>query len=287
MILSNCAICNSKESRFIKEQKASRLFSSLGIKMPLSQVLLLNPILSSGFKINKIIKEFLLGEDKLMPEMHVKQPGSTYSAWRPIYKKGYKKLTKQKKHDIFKTKKIKLAFNVIWLMEILKIYLKSISDKVLRVKALSIAKNLSYHGYQRGFASMVYKLIDKKTSDGALKSEVMSNEELVNELHKPIVRQFEKRKLYFSFKENIWGANLADKQLISKSNKEFLFLLQFIEIYSKFAWVGSMKDKKGVTIANAFQNILDESNLIINKYGWIKEVGVTTDQGNDDYKIML
>ena len=188
MISSNCAICNSKESRFIKEQKASRLFSSLGIKMPLSQVLLLNPILSWGFKINKIIKKFLLGEDKLMPEMHVKQPGSTYSAWRPIYKKGYKKLTKQKKHDIFKTKKIKLAFNVIWLMEILKIYLKSISDKVLRVKALSIAKNLSYHGYQRGFASMVYKLIDKKTSDGALKSEVMSNEELVNELHKPIVR---------------------------------------------------------------------------------------------------
>ena len=123
-----------------------------------------------------------------MPEMHVKQPGSTYSAWRPIYKKGYKKLTKQKKHDIFKTKKIKLAFNVIWLMEILKIYLKSISDKVLRVKALSIAKNLSYHGYQRGFASMVNKLIDKKTSDGALKSEIMSNEELVNELHKPIVR---------------------------------------------------------------------------------------------------
>ena len=110
MILSNCAICNSKESRFIKEQKATRLFSSLGIKMPLSQVLLLNPILSSGFKINKIIKEFLLGEDKLMPEMHVKQPGSTYSAWRPIYKKGYKKLTKQKNHDIYKTKKNKACF---------------------------------------------------------------------------------------------------------------------------------------------------------------------------------
>ena len=75
--------------------------------------------------------------------------------------------------------------------------------------------------------------------------------------------------------------------MISKSNKEFLFLLWFIEIYSKFAWVGSMKDKKGVTIANTFQNILDESNLIINKYGWTKEVGVTTGQGNDDYKIML
>ena len=51
------------------------------------------------------------------------------------------------------------------------------------------------------------------------KSKIMSNSELAEELHKPIIRKFGKRKVYSSFKENIWGADLADMQLISKFNK--------------------------------------------------------------------
>ena len=49
-------------------------------------------------------------------------------------------------------------------------------------------------------------------------------------------------------------------QLISKFNKEFRFLLYVIDIYSKYAWVIPLKDKKRITITNAFQKILDESN---------------------------
>ena len=63
-----------------------------------------------------------------------------------------------------------------------------------------------------------------------------------------------------SFIDNIWGANLADMQLISKFNKGFIFLLRIIDIYSKYVWVILLKNIKGITIANAFQKVLDESN---------------------------
>ena len=68
-------------------------------------------------------------------------------------------------------------------------------DKVLRDKAFSFAKVPQYDGYQRGLASMVYKCFDKKTSDGAIKNEFLSNKELTEELHKPIIRKLEKRKV--------------------------------------------------------------------------------------------
>ena len=75
---------------------------------------------------------------------------------------------------------------------------------------------------------MVYKFFDKQTSGantsgGAVKSEIMSNQELSEELHKPIIRKFEKRKVHSSFIDNIWGADIADMQLISKFNKGIIF----------------------------------------------------------------
>ena len=65
--------------------------------------------------------------------------------------------------------------------------------------------------------------------------------------------------MYSRFKDNIWGANLADMQLISKVNKGFRFLLCIIDIFSKYAWVVPLKDKKDVSILNAFQKILNDS----------------------------
>ena len=72
----------------------------------------------------------------------------------------------------------------------------------------------------------------------------MSNEELAEELRKPIIRKFKKRKLYSSFIDNIWSADLADMQLISKFNKGIRFLLVVIGIFSKYAWVIPLKHKK-------------------------------------------
>ena len=64
-------------------------------------------------------------------------------------------------------------------------------DKILRDKAFNMAKNPKYDGYQRGLVSMIYKYFDKKASGGGIKNENISNQELVEELHKPISRKFE------------------------------------------------------------------------------------------------
>ena len=76
-------------------------------------------------------------------------------------------------------------------------------------------------------------LTDKSASGGAIKS--ISNEKLTEELHKPIIRKFKSRKIYSSFKDNNWGAHLADMQLISTFNKGFRFLLCVVDIFSKYA----------------------------------------------------
>ena len=65
--------------------------------------------------------------------------------------------------------------------------------------------------------------------------------------------------------DNIWDADLTDMQLISKFNKGFKLLLCVIDIFSKYAWVIPLKDKKGIIITNAFQTFLDECNCKPNK----------------------
>ena len=132
-------------------------------------------------------------------------------------------------------------------------------DKILREKAYKIAKDPKYSGSQRGLASMVYKFFDKKTAGSGVKS-IPQNEQLAEELHKPIIKKFKKRKVYSIFKNYIWSADLAEMQLISKFNKGFRFLLCVIDIYSKYSWVVLLKDKKGVIIVNAFQKILKQSS---------------------------
>ena len=114
---------------------------------------------------------------------------------------------------------------------------------------------------------MVYKFFDSKVSGGGAKL-IPENEQLAEELHKPIIRKFEKRKVYSTFKENIWGVDLADMQLLSKYNKGIRFLLCVIDIFSKYAWVAPLKDKKGISIVKAFQSILKQSNRKPNKI-WI------------------
>ena len=83
---------------------------------------------------------------------------------------------------------------------------------------------------------------------------------LINNWKKPIIRKFEKEKVHSPVKDNIWGADLADMQLINKFSIGFRFLLCVIDIHSKYAWVILLKDKKGIAITNAFQKTLDETN---------------------------
>ena len=151
--------------------------------------------------------------------------------------------------------------------------------KILRNRAFNIAKDQKYDGYQRRLASMVYKFFEKKSKGSDAKHVNIKltpqNQQLAEEFHKPIIRKFEKRKVYATFKDNIWGADLADMQLLSKYNKGIRFLLCVIDIFSKYAWVVPIKDKKGVSIATAFQSILKQSNRKPNKI-WV-------DKGSEFY----
>ena len=100
----------------------------------------------------------------------------------------------------------------------------------------------------------------QKLQVGKLK--IISNKVLAEELRKPIIRKLEKSKVYSAFIYNILGADPVDIQLISKFNEGFRFLLCFINTYK------DKKDKKGITITNAFQNFLNELNHKPNKI-WV------------------
>ena len=133
---------------------------------------------------------------------------------------------------------------------------------------------------------MVYTFFDSKVASPDKKSVgsgakrvntklIPQNEQLAEELHKPIISKFKKRKVYSTFKDNIWGVDLADMQLLSKYNKGIRFLLCVIDIFSKYAWVVPLKDKKGISIVKAFQSILKQSNRKPNKI-WV-------DKGSEFY----
>ena len=92
---------------------------------------------------------------------------------------------------------------------------RTASDKILHDKAFCITKNAKYDGYQRGTATMVYNLFNKKASDSGIESKNMSDKQLAKEIHKPIIRKLNK-KSKFVF---IWGAYLAEMQLIRKLSK--------------------------------------------------------------------
>ena len=119
---------------------------------------------------------------------------------------------------------------------------------------------------------MVYNFFEKKSSGSGVsmhgKNKIEQNHQLPDELHKPIIKEFKKRTIYSGFKDNILGSDLADMQLISTFNKGFRFLLRVIDIFSKYAWIIPMKDKKGVSIVNGFQKVLNKSGRKPNKI-WV------------------
>ena len=126
MLLSKCAICGSKKWRYIKNEEAKGLLRNLGIKTPLGKVPILGDILflRVRIKMNEIVSMFLLVGDKCMPEMHLKQPGFTYSACGP-FTKNKERLQKFKEtgdmNYIYKMNLKRLVFSMIWHIEILKI----------------------------------------------------------------------------------------------------------------------------------------------------------------------
>ena len=174
--------------------------------------------------MNPIVNKFSLAGDTFMPEMHLKQPGFTYSACGPFTKNKQrikKFMQTGDRNYIYRNEFDKACFQHDMAYGKSK-YLekRTQSDKALKDKAVPIANNQKFDGYQRGSASIVYKFFDKKSKGDGIKNEIKRNQQLANELHKPIIRKFKKRKVYSSFKDNIWCVDLADMQLISKYKKK-------------------------------------------------------------------
>ena len=155
--------------------------------------------------MNKIVNKFLLVGDKCMPEMHLKQPGFTYSARTPFTKNKERigKFMQTGNTDIiYKNELHKVCFQHDMANGKSKDLVKRTQlDKVLKDKAFKIASNPNWDGYQRELASMVYNFFDKKSKESGIINE--PNYQLGNELHKPIIRKFKKRKVYSFFRDNI------------------------------------------------------------------------------------
>ena len=229
-----------------------------------------------------------------MPEMHLRQPQFVYSACGPFtrHEERIKKFkqTGDTRH-IYRNELDKDCFQHDSAYADYKDLInRTKSDKVLRDKAYNIASNPKYGGYQRGLASMVYKFFDKKsmgsgiarsflkrvTKDTAEPSSLeRSSSILADELHKPVIKNFEKRKVYSQFKDNIWGIDLAEMQSLSRKNKGIKYLLYTIDLFSKYAFVVPLKDKKGISIVNAFNKKIKQSGRKPNKI-WV-------DQGSEFY----
>ena len=142
--------------------------------------------------MNEIINTFLLVGDKFMPDMHLKQPGFTYSDCSPFTKNKERiEIFMQTGNTdfIYKNELDKACFQHDMVYGKSKDLIKRTqSHKFLKGKAFTIANNPNYDGYQRGLASMVYKFFDKKSKGSGIINE--PNYQLANELHKPIIKKF-------------------------------------------------------------------------------------------------
>ena len=123
--------------------------------------------------MNQIVNKFLLAGDKFMPEMHLRQPGFTYSACGPFTRNKQrilKFMLTGEKNYIYKNELDKACFQHDMAFGKYKdLEKRTQSDKVLKNKAFEIASNPKYDGYQRGLASMVYKFFDKKSKGSGIK----------------------------------------------------------------------------------------------------------------------
>ena len=235
--------------------------------------------------MNNVINNFLLAGDKFMPKMHLRQPRFVYSACGPFTR--HKERIKEFKRTgdtryIYRNELDKACFQHDSAYADHKDLInRTEADKFLRDKSYDIVSNPEYDGYQRGLASMVYKFFDKKSTGSGFKklkntaepsALACSSSILADEHHKPIIRKFNKRKVYSQFKDNIWGVDLADMQSLTRKNKGIKYLLCAIDLYSKYVFVIPLKDKKGISIVNAFNKIIKQSNRKPNKI-WVNQGG--------------
>ena len=159
--------------------------------------------------MNNVINKFLLAGDKFMPEIHLRQPQFTYSACGP-FTKHKQRIQKFKETEdtnyIYENELDTACFaHDAAYSDSKDLIQRTVADKILKNRAFNSAKDQIYDEYQRGLASMVYKFFDSKASGSGAKhiktKLTPQNQQLAEELHKPIIKKIEKRAV---FKGNIW-----------------------------------------------------------------------------------
>ena len=213
-----------------------------------------------------IINRFLLIGDKFLSEMHLWDPKvGKYFACGPFTRHKQRIndfMNDGKLSHILKNKLDAACFQHDFSYAKYKDRLQK-SDVVLKNKALKIAMSPKINGYQRGLTSAVYTFFDKRTKGSGIENKI-----LAEELYKPVIKIFKRRKVYSSFKDNIWGIDLADVSLISKFNNGIKYLLCVIDLFSRYSWVIPLTNRKGDSIVEGLKKILNTSNRKLNKI-WV------------------
>ena len=134
----------------------------------------------------------------------------------------------------------------------------------MKDRANEIATNCNYDAYKTASASMVYRFFEEKTGSGTIAA---------SKAGVRVTKKVKRRKFYARFKDNIWAADLAE--LESSKNKNAKYLLCVIDVFTIYAWVKPLKDKKRKAVFNATIKIVNEYNRKPNKLGLIKEENFT------------
>ena len=167
-----------------------------------------------------------------MSELHLKQPGFTYNSCG-VFTKYFERIQKFRKTVIFeyiyRNELDQVCFpHYAAHSDSKNVAKRTIAVKILKDRASEIYRNPKYHGYQRVLASMVHMFFDKKNR---IRSECKWK---TSSRIKPVIKNFKSRRAYAKFKDNIWAADLAEKGSLSSKN---CYLLCFIDVYTKYAWV--------------------------------------------------
>ena len=204
-----------------------------------------------------------------MSKMHLSQPEFNDSACC-LFTKNEERFQKFKETEdsryIYQNRLLKACFQHDLAYEDFRDFPKrTAADKVLPDKHLILLKILDMMEIEEVYLQW---FIWCKYCRWCCLKQNLKNKKLAKKSRTLVIRKFEKWKVHSSFIDSIWGVDVANIQLLGKFKKGIRFLWSFIDIYSKYVWVTPLEDKKGITITNTFEKILDESDSKSNKI-WV------------------
>ena len=217
-----CSICGTTKTQFIKAQKGGSLLNKFVNNLPVEMHLPGHNFTGPGTKLNKRLKPDLTPKEWSKPVNHVDKAAYHHDV---CYLKNNDTATRNAVCDKNMLKELKGIYN------------PTIREKMERGLVSSLIGTKARFGWG----------VDKKKSPT-----------LAEELHKPIKRKFEKRRVLVNGIDRIWAADLVDMQAFAKFNRGIKYLLAVIDVFSKYGWLIPLKDKTGKSVALALKTIFKE-----------------------------